>query len=114
VLAFLAVLTILFAPATDQGPGGPSRSAGEPIGARLLAPAIREGMKAESPRLGPSGLRVRDQRAMEANYLAVAAAAAVLLLLRIFFVLGLRSATRQRLLGIRLVVPRGPPSLQAT
>jgi hypothetical protein len=108
-LALLAAFILLFAPAPDERPDASNRSTHATIGARILAPAVREGNTSAGPKLKAVVAQVEDQRSTEPVYPALAAAIAIPLFLYSFLGAGLRSGKREGLFGVRGLVPRGPP-----
>jgi hypothetical protein len=113
-VACLAVLAVVFAPTTGEGPEGSPAYAREPIETRTLAPTVREATVAVSPKMGARRLRVDLQRSLrESVPPAATSIATVLLLLWASFAAGNLVGSRSRLIPLRNVVPRGPPGLQA-
>src|SRR5215213_5719245 len=102
VLALLAVAVLLFAPAPDEGSGAENQGAVRgALGARSLAPAVREGNTTSGPKLDLSDARVTDTRWIGLIQGATVSAGATLPLLWGLFAAGLRSGNRQRLFGVR-------------
>jgi hypothetical protein len=110
VLGLLAVFTLLFSPAPDETLGAQTRDAGPgTLGARSLAPAVREGNTAAGPRFDLNEVRLGDSWLIQPADVGALVAATVPLLW-VFAAAGLLSGNRQRLFGLRSLVPRGPPS----
>jgi hypothetical protein len=111
VLALLAVFTLLFSPAPDETLGAPIQDASRTLGARSLAPAVREGNVSARPKFDQNDARVGEPWLLQPAYTSAALMVATLPLLWGFVAAGLRSGNRQRLFGLRSLAPRAPPSL---
>jgi hypothetical protein len=113
-VAGVAVLAVLFAPTTGQGPEGPIETAREPAETRTLAPTLREAVLAVPSDLRARFLRVGERRAPPEMMLPAAASIAVAVLLMWLAVgVGAVSVGGTRLFALLTSVPRGPPRPQA-
>jgi hypothetical protein len=109
----VAVVALLFAPATGEGPAVSNPHAGQPDDPRILAPTVRDAFVGMRPKLATPTHGATDHGSLaEPSPLAVASAAAVILLIWASFAVGLRSGTGSTLAFLRGLVPRGPPGLQ--
>jgi hypothetical protein len=115
-LSFLLVLAVVFAPAPDEAGGaGPLRGTEDSLGARILAPTVRQGIKATDPKLPGRHLQIVDQRSRQESIpLMLASVAAVLLFVSLTWFARRRSRARPRLVALRALVPRAPPTLRTT
>jgi hypothetical protein len=112
-LVFLVVLAVLFAPAGEDDSSGSVPEAEGSVGARVLAPAVREGILATGPKSAARLPHPADQRSGQALIpLTLASAAAVLLLVFLTWFARLDSRVAPRLVALRVTVPRAPPALQ--
>jgi hypothetical protein len=113
-VAGVAVLAVLFAPTTGQGPEGPIGTAREPAETRTLAPTLREAVLAVPSDLRVWHLRAGERRAPPETVLPTAASIAVAVLLMWLAVgVGAVLVGGTHLLALLKSVPRGPPRLQA-
>jgi hypothetical protein len=111
---FFLVLAVLFAPATEERLGSPVRPADELLGARILAPTIREGIVATDLKLSARQLAGSDQRPRLGLIPLIPASVAAVLLL--FLLTGLAREEAGAILRwplLQALVPRAPPYLLA-
>ncbi len=110
---FLVVLAVLFAPARDEDPLGSVPEADGSVGARVLAPSVREGILATGPKFSARLPQAADQRSGQA-LIPPTLASAVAILLVVFVTWSARRDSRAapRLVSLRVLVPRAPPTLQ--
>jgi hypothetical protein len=109
----VAVVALLFAPATDEGPAASNPQTGQPDDPRILAPTVGDAFVGMRPKLATPTRGGTDHGSLaEASPLAVASAAAVILLIWASFAVGLRSGKGSTLTFLRGLVPRGPPGVQ--
>ena len=114
MLVFFLVLAVLFAPATEERPGRPVRPADELVGARILAPTLREGLAATDLKLSARQLAGSDQRPWPGLMPPIpASVAAVLLLVLLTWLARKEAGTILRWPLLQALVPRAPPSLLA-
>jgi hypothetical protein len=112
-LLFLVVLALLFAPARNEELDSVS-GADDPVGARVLAPTVREGIVTTGPKHSPQQLQVPDQRSeLRSIQLTLASVAAALLLASLTWSARQESRAAPGLVTLRARVPRAPPSLPA-
>jgi hypothetical protein len=110
----VAVVALLFAPATDDGPAASNPQAGQPNDPRILAPTVRDAFVGMRPKLAAPTRGGTDLGSLaEPSPLAVASAVAVAVVLPVWasFAVGLRSGKGSSLTFLRGLVPRGPPGL---
>jgi hypothetical protein len=113
-LAFFLVIAILFAPAREEHPAGPVSLGDELVGARILAPTVREAIAATDPKLSARQLAGLDQRSRPGiTPMLPAAVGAVLLLVLLTWLARLETRTVLRWFVLRAVIPRAPPNLLA-
>jgi hypothetical protein len=109
----VAVVALLFAPATDEGPAVSNPEAGQPDDPRILAPTVRDAFVGMRPKLATPTREGTDHSSLaELSPLAVASAAAMVLPVWASFAVGLRSGKGSSVTFLRGLVPRGPPELQ--
>jgi hypothetical protein len=108
------VLAVVFAPAPDEAAGaGPLRGTDDSLGARILAPTVRQGIKATDPELPERHLQIVDQRSRPGSIpLMLASVAAVLLFISRTWRARRKSRAGPRLVALRARVPRAPPTLR--
>jgi|SRR5918999_1213292 hypothetical protein len=113
-LSFLLVLAVVFAPAPDEAAGpGPSSGNEASLGARILAPTVRQGIQVSDPKLLGRHLQIADQSSRLSSIpLMLASVAAVLLFASLTCFARRRSLAGPRLVVLRARVPRGPPTLR--
>jgi hypothetical protein len=105
VVAFLAISGVLFAPATYEAPSDWAQLEPTPMGARVLAPTVREGMVAA--KLSTSGLQAGDRLQPKPLTFAVPTASAAVLLIGALSALGLAlGRSSPSLTFLRNFVPR--------
>ena len=111
--AFLVALAVVFAPAPDEAAGaGPIRETERSLGARILAPTVRQGIKATDQKLSGRHLQVVDQRSRPGSILSLVSVAAVLLFASHTWLARRPSHAGPRLVALRARVPRAPPTLR--
>jgi hypothetical protein len=114
LLVFFLVLAVLFAPAGEERPGSPVRLADDLVGARILAPTVREGIATADPKLSARKLSGPDQRSRLGSIpLIPASVAAVLLLVLLAWLVREEAGAILRRFVLRALIPRGPPHLLA-
>jgi hypothetical protein len=114
MLAFFLVLAVVFAPAGEERPGSPVRLADDLVGARILAPTVREGIAGGDQKLSARQLSGSDQRSgLGFVPLIPASVAAVLLLVLLAWLAREEAGSFLRWFLLRALVPRGPPNLLA-
>jgi hypothetical protein len=113
-ISFLVVLAVVFAPAPDEAWGaGPLPGTGDSLGARILAPTVRQGIQTTDPKLLRRHLQVVDQRSRPGSIrLTLASVAAVLLFAFLTWFARRKWRAGLCLVALRASVPRAPPTLQ--
>jgi hypothetical protein len=114
-LGFFLVLVVLFAPAREEDVASSVPPADGSMGARILAPTVREGITATSPKLSARELPGSDQRSWSVSIPPSLPPVAALLLLLASLAWLARQETRAvlRVIALRTRVPRAPPRLLA-
>jgi hypothetical protein len=113
-LGFFLVLVVLFAPAREEEEASPVRLAEESVGARILAPTVREGITATSPKLSARELPGSDQRSLLGSIPpSLPRVAAILLLASLAWLARQETRAVLRVIALRTRVPRAPPRLLA-
>jgi len=113
-LGFFLVLVVLFAPAREEDAASPVPPADGSMGARILAPTVREGITATSPKLSARQLPGSDQRSQPASIPpSLPSVAAVLLLASLAWLARQETRAVLRVIALRTRVPRAPPRLLA-
>jgi hypothetical protein len=113
-LAFFLVIAVLFAPAREEHPATPVSLGDELVGARILAPTVREAIAATDPKLSARQFAGMDQRSRPGiTPMLPASAAAVLLLVLLTWLARQETAAVLRWFVPRARVPRAPPNLLA-
>jgi hypothetical protein len=111
-LGFFLVLAVLFAPAREEDAASPARPADESVGARILAPTVREGITATSPKLSARELPGSNQRSLLGSIPpSLPPVAALLLLASLAWLARQESRAVLRVITLRTRVPRAPPRL---
>lgn len=111
---WLAAFAVLFAPATEEGPAGSIANSRDLIGARILAPTIREAVVATDPELSTHDPRMGERLSGPRSVpLALASIAIVVLLMWVSLAAGLPSGGGPRLIAFLSPAPRGPPRLRS-
>jgi hypothetical protein len=112
-VASVSVVSLLFAPATDEVPPGSSAGPRRSDDPRILAPTVRDAFVAVRPKLTSFSLGTTEPRYPGGSLPPAAVPAAAVLLVWASITAGLRSGTGPRPLFLRGLSPRGPPGLQA-
>jgi hypothetical protein len=113
-LAFFLVIAILFAPAREEHPAGPVSLGDELVGARILAPTVREAIAATDPKLSARQFAGLDQRSRpEVTPMIPASVVAVLLLVLLTWLARRETGAVLRWFVLQARVPRAPPNLLA-
>jgi hypothetical protein len=113
-LSFLLVLAVVFAPAPDEvaGPGPPGGTEAS-LGARILAPTVRQGIQVSDPKLLGRLLQIADQIPWPGPIpLTLTSFAAALLFASLTWFAQRKSSSVPRLVALRARVPRAPPALR--
>ena len=113
-LSLLLVLAVVFAPAPDEAGGaGPLAGTEESLGARILAPTVRQGIQTTDPKLLGRHPQVVDQRSRPGSIpLTLASVAAVVLFAFLTWFARRKLRAGPRLLSLRASIPRAPPALR--
>jgi hypothetical protein len=111
-LGFFLVLVLLFAPAREEDADSLVPPADDSVGARILAPAVREGITATSPKLSARQLPGSDQRSLLGSIPpSLPPVAAILLLASLAWLARQETRAVLRVIALRTRVPRAPPRL---
>lgn len=113
-LAFFLVIAVLFAPAREEHSARTGSLGDELVGARILAPTVREAITASDPKLSVRQLAGLDQRSRPGfTPMIPVSATAVLLLVLLTWLARQETGAVLRWFVSRARGPRAPPNLLA-
>jgi hypothetical protein len=111
-ISLLLALAVVFAPAPDEAAGAEAlREIEHSLGARILAPSLRQGIQATDVKPSGRHFQVVDNRSWPGSVpLALASVAAILLFASLTWLARRRSRAGPRLVALKARVPRAPPT----